>query len=90
MPRLHLTLTSPRLTHRLTARGGADLRGDLRGGPAMPRLMVVIAPTHLFVWVVSGASLAFLALLGAIAAQAGGASAPGASAAIGVGFGTVV
>jgi len=42
-------------------------------GAAMPLLMVVVAPTYLLVWVVSGASLAFLALLGAIGARAGGA-----------------
>ena len=42
-------------------------------GAAMPLLMVVIAPTALLVPVVSGASLAFLALLGAIGARAGGA-----------------
>jgi VIT1/CCC1 family predicted Fe2+/Mn2+ transporter len=43
-------------------------------GAAMPLLMVVVAPTHLLVWIVSGASLAFLAVLGAIGAQAGGAN----------------
>jgi VIT1/CCC1 family predicted Fe2+/Mn2+ transporter len=35
---------------------------------------VVVAPTHLLVWIVSGASLAFLAVLGAVGAQAGGAN----------------
>jgi VIT1/CCC1 family predicted Fe2+/Mn2+ transporter len=43
-------------------------------GAAMPLLMVVLAPTHLLVWIVSGASLAFLAVLGAVGAQAGGAN----------------
>ena len=43
-------------------------------GAAMPLLMVVVAPTHLLVWIVSGASLAFLAVLGAVGAQAGGAN----------------
>ena len=43
-------------------------------GAAMPLLMVVVAPTNLLVWIVSGASLAFLALLGAIGASAGGAN----------------
>jgi VIT1/CCC1 family predicted Fe2+/Mn2+ transporter len=43
-------------------------------GAAMPLLMVVVAPTHLLVWIVSGASLAFLAILGAVGAQAGGAN----------------
>jgi VIT1/CCC1 family predicted Fe2+/Mn2+ transporter len=33
-------------------------------GAAMPLLMVLVAPTHLLVWIVSGASLAFLAILG--------------------------
>lgn len=43
-------------------------------GAAMPLLMVIVAPTHLLVWIVSCASLTFLALLGAIGAQAGGAN----------------
>lgn len=42
-------------------------------GAAMPLLMVVVAPTSGLVWIVAGASLAFLALLGAIGARAGGA-----------------
>ncbi len=42
-------------------------------GAAMPLLMVVVSPTAVLVPVVSGASLAFLALLGAIGAKAGGA-----------------
>ncbi len=66
--------------------------------------MVVVAPSHLLVWVVSGASLAFLALLGAIGARAGGANvvratarvtfwgalAMALTAGIGAVFGTVV
>ena len=73
-------------------------------GAAMPLLMVVVAPSHLLVWVVSGASLAFLALLGAIGARAGGANvvratarvtfwgalAMALTAGIGAVFGTVV
>jgi VIT1/CCC1 family predicted Fe2+/Mn2+ transporter len=73
-------------------------------GAAMPLLMVVLAPTHLLVWIVSGASLAFLAVLGAVGAQAGGANilratarvtfwgalAMGLTAGIGALFGTVV
>ena len=43
-------------------------------GAAMPLLMVVIAPLNLIVPIVSGASLGFLALLGAIGARAGGAN----------------
>jgi len=43
------------------------------GGAAMPLLMVVVSPSALLVPLVSGASLGFLALLGAIGARAGGA-----------------
>ena len=42
-------------------------------GAALPLLMVVVSPATLLVPVVSGASLAFLALLGAVGARAGGA-----------------
>ena len=42
-------------------------------GAALPLLMVVVSPTSVLVPVVSAASLAFLALLGAIGAKAGGA-----------------
>ena len=42
-------------------------------GAAMPLLMVVVAPGSLLVPIVSGASLAFLALLGVVGAKAGGA-----------------
>jgi VIT1/CCC1 family predicted Fe2+/Mn2+ transporter len=43
-------------------------------GAAMPLLMVVISPAWALVPIVSGASLGFLALLGAIGARAGGAN----------------
>ncbi len=43
-------------------------------GAAMPLLMVVVAPTNALVPIVSGASLGFLALLGAVGAQLGGAN----------------
>jgi VIT1/CCC1 family predicted Fe2+/Mn2+ transporter len=43
-------------------------------GAAMPLLMVVLAPAGMLVPVVSGASLGFLALLGAIGARTGGAN----------------
>ncbi len=43
-------------------------------GAAMPLLMVVVSPAGLLVPIVSAASLAFLALLGAIGARAGGAN----------------
>ena len=73
-------------------------------GAAMPLLMVVVSPAALLVPVVSGASLAFLALLGAIGAKAVGAGvlkptilvtfwgafAMGLTAAIGAIFGKVV
>jgi VIT1/CCC1 family predicted Fe2+/Mn2+ transporter len=42
-------------------------------GAAMPLLMVLVAPRGLLVAIVSASSLAFLALLGAIGARAGGA-----------------
>jgi len=40
-------------------------------GAALPLLLVVVVPTNLLVWAVSGSSLVFLALLGAVAAQVG-------------------
>jgi VIT1/CCC1 family predicted Fe2+/Mn2+ transporter len=43
-------------------------------GAAMPLLMVVVSPASALVPIVSGASLGFLALLGAIGAGAGGAN----------------
>ena len=43
-------------------------------GAAMPLLMVVVSPAGALVPIVSGASLVFLALLGAIGARAGGAN----------------
>ncbi|SSC67905.1 VIT1/CCC1 transporter family protein [Ciceribacter selenitireducens] len=43
-------------------------------GAALPLLMVVISPANLLVWTVSIASLLFLALLGAVGANAGGAN----------------
>jgi len=41
-------------------------------GAAMPLLLVVLVPTATLVWTVSGGSLFFLALLGSLAARAGG------------------
>ncbi len=41
-------------------------------GAAMPLLLVVFVPISALVWTVSGSSLFFLALLGALAARAGG------------------
>ena len=43
-------------------------------GAAMPLLMVIVSPTSVLVPIVSAASLAFLALLGAIGARVGGAN----------------
>jgi VIT1/CCC1 family predicted Fe2+/Mn2+ transporter len=43
-------------------------------GAALPMLVVVIVPTSALVWAVSGSSLFFLALLGSLAARAGGSS----------------
>ena len=73
-------------------------------GAALPLLTVVLAPAGTLVPVVSGASLAFLALLGAVGARVGGANvlratarvtlwgalAMGLTAGIGAIFGTVV
>jgi vacuolar iron transporter family protein len=73
-------------------------------GAAMPLFMVVVAPVSVLVPVVAGASLGFLALLGAIGARAGGADvlratvrvtlwgalALGITAGIGKLFGTIV
>jgi len=41
-------------------------------GAALPLLLVFFVPLFALVWVVSGSSLAFLALLGALAARTGG------------------
>jgi len=41
-------------------------------GAAMPLLLVLFVPASALVWAVSGSSLFFLALLGALAARAGG------------------
>jgi VIT1/CCC1 family predicted Fe2+/Mn2+ transporter len=38
----------------------------------MPLLLVVVVPAPALVWAVSGSSLFFLALLGSLAARAGG------------------
>ena len=47
--------------------------GSYAVGAAMPLLLVLIVPRAALVWVVSGSSLFFLALLGALAARTGGA-----------------
>ncbi len=43
-------------------------------GAALPLLLVVLVPTAALIWTVSGSSLFFLALLGSLAARAGGSS----------------
>jgi VIT1/CCC1 family predicted Fe2+/Mn2+ transporter len=43
-------------------------------GAALPLLTVLVVPVSALMWVVSGSSLLFLALLGSLAARAGGAS----------------
>ena len=44
-------------------------------GAALPLVVVLVTPPSALVWAVSGCSLVFLALLGAVGARAGGASA---------------
>lgn len=48
--------------------------GTFAIGAAMPLLLVLLVPTSTLVWTVSGSSLFFLALLGSLAAHAGGSS----------------
>ncbi|MBX3378121.1 MAG: VIT family protein [Phycisphaeraceae bacterium] len=48
--------------------------GTFTVGGALPLVLVLILPKGALVWGVSGASLLFLALLGALAARAGGSS----------------
>jgi VIT1/CCC1 family predicted Fe2+/Mn2+ transporter len=48
--------------------------GTFTVGALLPLLLVVIVPATSIVWTVSGASLLFLALLGGLAAHAGGAN----------------
>ena len=47
--------------------------GTFAVGAALPLLIVVLCPTSVVFWSVSGSSLVFLALLGSLAARAGGA-----------------
>ncbi|MEI8340052.1 MAG: VIT family protein [Verrucomicrobiota bacterium] len=46
--------------------------GTFTAGAALPLLLVLFVPLSYLVWTVSGSSLLFLALLGAVAARAGG------------------
>lgn len=43
-------------------------------GAALPLLVVLLTPTSMLMWTVSGSSLLFLALLGALAGRTGGSS----------------
>lgn len=47
--------------------------GTFAVGAALPLLMVVLSPASVVPWSVSGSSLVFLAVLGSLAARAGGA-----------------
>jgi len=46
--------------------------GTFAVGAAMPLLLVLVVPRSALVWAISGSSLFFLALLGSLAARAGG------------------
>lgn len=48
--------------------------GTFTVGALLPLLIVVAVPRSMIMWAVSGSALIFLALLGSLAAQAGGAS----------------
>ncbi len=46
--------------------------GSFAAGAVLPLLLAMLVPRPVLTWAVSGASLLFLALLGALAARAGG------------------
>jgi len=48
--------------------------GTFAIGALLPLLVVLLAPASVLLWAVAGSSLVFLALLGSLAARAGGAS----------------
>jgi len=54
--------------------------GTFSVGAVLPLLIVLLVPVSALMWVVSGSSLLFLALLGSLAARAGGASVVSAAA----------
>jgi VIT1/CCC1 family predicted Fe2+/Mn2+ transporter len=63
------------ISDRLTARpiqAGLASAASFAAGAAMPMLLVLFVPVSALVWTVSGSSLFFLALLGSLAARAGG------------------
>ncbi len=47
--------------------------GTFSIGAALPLIIALLVPTTMLMWAVSGSSLVFLALLGAVSAKAGGA-----------------
>jgi VIT1/CCC1 family predicted Fe2+/Mn2+ transporter len=64
------------ISHTLTAQplqAALASAGSFAVGAAMPLLVTLLAPPSILVYVVSATSLLFLAMLGAIAARAGGA-----------------
>jgi vacuolar iron transporter family protein len=54
--------------------------GTFSVGAVLPLVVVLLVPVSALMWTVSGSSLLFLALLGSLAARAGGASAIAAAA----------
>ena len=65
------------ISEMLTARpiqAGLASAATFAVGAALPLLVVVLAPVAALIWAVAGSSLLFLALLGSLAAGAGGAS----------------
>lgn len=48
--------------------------GTFSVGAVLPLLIVLLVPAPALIWAISGSSLSFLALLGSLAARAGGAS----------------
>lgn len=65
------------ISELLTARpiqAGLASAATFAVGAALPLLVVVLVPVSALIWIVAGSSLLFLALLGSLAAGAGGAS----------------
>lgn len=65
------------ISEMLTARpiqAGLASAATFAVGAALPLLVVVLVPVSALIWTVAGSSLLFLALLGSLAAGAGGAS----------------
>ena len=71
------------ITDALTARPGQAALASASTfavGAVLPLLIVLLVPASMLEWAVSGSSLLFLALLGSLAARAGGASVIAAAA----------